>query len=108
MPEYAGSHHEKMDGTGYPRGLTRDQMSVPARMMAVADIFEALTAPDRSYKKAKKPSESLAIMRHMRKTNHIDTELFRLFLEAGVYQRYAERYLHPEQIDEIEVADYLD
>ena len=108
VPEYAGSHHEKMDGTGYPRGLTGDQMSVPARMIAIADIFEALTAPDRPYKKAKKLSESLAIMRHMRRTNHIDTELYRLFLEAGVYKRYAEQFLKPEQVDEIDTRDYLD
>ena len=108
VPEYAGGHHEKMDGTGYPQGLTRDQMSVPARMMAIADIFEALTAPDRPYKKAKKLSESLAIMRHMRRTNHIDPDLYRLFLEAGVYKRYAEQFLPPDQADEIDIRDYLD
>ena len=102
VPEYAGGHHEKMDGTGYPRGLTREQMSTPARMMAIADIFEALTAADRPYKKAKTLSESMAIMARMRDGNHIDPDLFELFVEAGVYLKYAEKFLAPEQIDEVD------
>jgi len=107
VPEYAGGHHEKMDGTGFPRRLKRDQMSIPARIMAIADIFEALTAADRPYKQAKKLSESMAIMAHMRDSNHIDPDLFQLFIEAGVYRRYAERFLKPEQIDEVDVAKVL-
>jgi len=108
VPEYAGGHHEKMDGTGYPRGLTRDQMSVPARMMAVADIYEALTAGDRPYKKAKTLSESLKIMAFMCKDQHIDHELFELFLRGRVFQKYAERFLMPEQIDEVDIDTYLE
>jgi HD-GYP domain-containing protein (c-di-GMP phosphodiesterase class II) len=107
VPEIAGGHHEKMDGTGYPKGLTRDQMSLPARMMAIADIFEALTAADRPYKKAKKLSECLRIMSFMRNDNHIDPELFDLFLRSGVWREYAEQYLAPEQIDAIDIGDYL-
>ena len=107
VPEYAGGHHEKMDGTGYPRGLTGDQMSVPARIMAIANIFEALTASDRPYKKAKTVSESLRIMGFMNKDNHIDPQLFELFLTSGVWKDYAEKYLEPYQLDEVDVAVYL-
>ena len=104
VPEIAGSHHERMDGTGYPRGLTREQMSVPARMVAVADVFEALTAADRPYKKAKTLSESLRIMGFMSKDNHIDPDLFDCFVRERVYLRYAEQFLKPEQIDEVDVG----
>jgi len=107
VPEYAGGHHEKMDGTGYPKGLTQDQMSLPARMMAIADIFEALTSADRPYKKAKRLSECIRIMGFMRNDNHIDPELFDLFLTSGVWREYAENVLVPEQIDEIDINDYL-
>ena len=91
-----------MDGTGYPRGLTREQMSIPARMMAIADIFEALTAADRPYKKAKTLSALMGIMARMCAENHIDHELFELFVDAEVYRQYADRFLLPEQIDEID------
>jgi HD-GYP domain-containing protein (c-di-GMP phosphodiesterase class II) len=104
--EIAGGHHEKMDGTGYPRRLRREQMSLPARMMAVADIFEALTAGDRPYKKAKTLSESLSIMARMRDESHIDPDIFDLFLSAGVYSTYARRFLKPEQIDAIDPARF--
>lgn len=107
VPEIAGGHHEKMDGTGYPRGLTRDEMSLPARMMAIADIFEALTAADRPYKKAKMLSECLSIMSFMRNDAHIDPDLFELFLRSGVWREYAEQFLDPGQIDDIDIADYL-
>ena len=102
VPEFAGLHHEKMDGTGYPRGLTREQMSIPARIMAIADIFEALTAADRPYKQPKTLSESIRIMTFMKKDGHIDPDLFDLFIESGVYLDYARRFLNPEQIDEID------
>lgn len=108
VPEYAGGHHEKMDGTGYPRGLKGEQMSIPARVMAIADIFEALTAADRPYKAPKTLSEALKIMRFMVKDKHIDPDLFRLFVDSGVYQEYARQHLTPEQIDEVDVAMILD
>ena len=107
VPEIAGGHHEKMDGTGYPKRLKRDEMSPVARMMAIADIFEALTAADRPYKKAKTVSESIKIMAFMRKDRHIDPELFDLFLASGVYREYAARFLKPEQIDAVDVAAYV-
>ncbi|MBC7952451.1 MAG: GAF domain-containing protein [Rhodospirillaceae bacterium] len=107
VAEWAGGHHEKMDGTGYPKGLKREDMSVPARMMAVADIFEALTAADRPYKKPKTLSESLKIMSFMVKDRHIDPELWDLFLHSGVWKTYAEQYLRPEQIDEVDINNYL-
>jgi HD-GYP domain-containing protein (c-di-GMP phosphodiesterase class II) len=108
VPEYAGGHHEKMDGTGYPRGLTADQMSIPARMMAIADIYEALTASDRPYKSAKTLSESVRIMSFMKKDAHIDGDLFDLFLKSGVYRAYAEEHLRPEQIDEVDIDAYVE
>ncbi len=100
-------HHEKMDGTGYPKGLKRDQMSVPARIMAIADIFEALTARDRPYKTPKKLSECVKILSFMAKDNHVDPELFELFLTSGVYKHYAETFLLPEQIDTVDIGPYL-
>ncbi len=107
VTEYAGGHHEKMDGTGYPLGLSREELSLPARIMAIADIYEALTASDRPYKKAKTLTESLKIMSFMVKDQHIDADLFRLFLTSGVYQKYADTFLDPSQIDEVDISDYL-
>lgn len=104
VPEYAGGHHERMDGKGYPRGLTREQMSVPARVMGIADIFEALTSKDRPYKKAKTLSESLRILGKMKEDQHIDPDLFDLFVREKIYQKYAQRFLEPEQIDEVDVT----
>lgn len=107
VPEFAGGHHEKMDGTGYPKKLNKSDMSVPARIMAIADIFEALTAADRPYKAPKKLSDSVKIMSFMKKDAHIDDELFALFLKSGIYKEYAERFLLPEQLDEVDIAQYL-
>lgn len=102
VPEYAGGHHERMDGKGYPRGLTREQMSIPARVMSIADIFEALTSGDRPYKKAKRLSEALQILGNMKLDHHIDPDLFDVFIREKVYLRYAEQYLQPDQIDEVD------
>jgi HD-GYP domain-containing protein (c-di-GMP phosphodiesterase class II) len=107
VPEYAGTHHETLIGTGYPRKLTKDELSVPARIMAIADIFEALTASDRPYKKAKTLSEAIKILALFKKDKHVDPELFDLFLCSGVYLRYAQRYLKPEQIDSVDISQYL-
>jgi len=101
VPEYAGGHHERMDGKGYPKGLKRDEMSLPARMMGIADIFEALTASDRPYKKAMPLSRALSILGHMKEDNHIDPDLFDVFIHEKVYLRYADRYLPKSQQDEI-------
>ncbi len=96
-----------MDGKGYPKRLTRDDMSLTARMMAIADIFEALTASDRPYKKAKTLSEAIRIMSFMRNDNHIDPDLFQLFLTSGIYKNYGEQFLAPEQLDEVDINEYL-
>jgi HD-GYP domain-containing protein (c-di-GMP phosphodiesterase class II) len=104
VPEYAGGHHERMDGKGYPRGLARDQMSVQARVMGVADIFEALTASDRPYKLGKTLSESLSILGRMKLDHHVDPDLFEVFLRERVYLEYAQRFLAPAQIDAIDWA----
>jgi len=107
VPEYAGGHHEKMDGTGFPKGLTRDQMSVPARMMAIADIYEALTAKDRPYKQPMKVSQSLSILKNMRDVNHIDSDLYELFLRKRVWETYARQALSPEQLDVTDPTPYF-
>jgi hypothetical protein len=104
VPEYAGGHHERMDGKGYPKGLKREEMSVQARIMAIADIFEALTAADRPYKSAKTLSESLNILGKFKEGGHIDPDLFDVFVREGVYLRYAKEFLKPEQIDEVDLA----
>ena len=102
VPEYAGGHHERMDAKGYPRGIHAGTMSLPARVMAVADVFEALTARDRPYKRGKPLSEAMRIMGQMKKNNHLDPDIFDLFVRAGVYRVYAQRFLSPEQIDEVD------
>lgn len=101
VPEYAGGHHERMDGKGYPRGLTREQMSVQARTMGIADIFEALTARDRPYKHGMKLSQAMKILTNFKKNGHIDPDLFDIFVKQKVYLRYAEQFLDPAQIDEV-------
>ena len=107
VPEIAGGHHEKMDGSGYPRGLKGGEMSLVARMMAIADIFEALTAVDRPYKTGKRLSEAVSIMAGMRDRGHIDPDLFALFLRSGVYRRYAERFMQRKCVDEVDVDAML-
>ena len=102
VPEYAGGHHERMDGKGYPRGLTREQMSVQARVMGIADIFEALTAKDRPYKKGKTLSESLHILGRFKLNGHIDPDLFDIFIRKRIYIKYAEQFLDAEQIDAVD------
>ncbi len=107
VPEYAGGHHERMDGKGYPKGLTREQMSVQARMMGIADIFEALTARDRPYKHGMKLSQAMGIMAKFKKNGHIDPDLFDVFVKQGVYRRYAEQFLDAGQIDGVDEAGLM-
>lgn len=107
VPEYAGTHHEALNGTGYPRRLAEEELSIPARIMAIADIFEALTAPDRPYKKPNTVSEALRVLHALKNSRHIDAELFDLFLTSGLYQHYAEKFLSPEQIDTVDISAFL-
>lgn len=107
VPEFAGGHHERMDGRGYPRGLKREQMSVQARIMGIADIFEALTARDRPYKPGKTLSESLTILARMARDQHIDLDLFEIFVREGVYRQYADMFLEPQQIDAVAIDELL-
>ncbi|MDB5992334.1 MAG: phosphohydrolase [Herbaspirillum sp.] len=102
VPEYAGGHHEKMDGKGYPKGLRGDQMSIPARIMAIADIFEALTANDRPYKRGNTLSEALQILGGFRERNHIDPDLFDVFVRSKAYLPYAQQFMNQSQIDEVD------
>jgi len=107
VPRYASTHHETLKGTGYPRKLSAEDLSIPERILVIADIFEALTASDRPYKKAKPISVAIDIMHKMALDQHIDIELFQLFLESGTHIRYAQAYLKPEQIDEPDITKYL-
>jgi hypothetical protein len=102
VPEYAGGHHERMDGTGYPRGVYAGDMSIPARIMAIADVFEALTAQDRPYKRGLSLNEAMAIMGNMKRDNHLDPDLFDVFVRSGVYRKFGERYLPPELLDAVD------
>ena len=103
VPEYAGGHHERMDGKGYPRGLTREQMSIPARIMGIADVFEALTAHERPYKNPMRLSQALSIMGRMASEQHLDADIFTLFVYKKVYLDYAKKHLRDEQIDEVDI-----
>ena len=107
VPEFAGAHHETMNGTGYPCRRKKEEMSIPARIMAIADIFEALTAADRPYKAPKTLNEAIKIMSFMRNDHHIDPDLFDLFLTRGVYRQYAQAHLKSEQIDMVDISKYL-
>lgn len=108
VPRYASTHHETLKGTGYPRKLTADDLSIPERILVISDIFEALTAADRPYKKAKPISVAVDIMYKMALDEHLDPDLFRLFLTSGTHVRYAQEYLKPEQNDEVDISKYLE
>jgi HD-GYP domain-containing protein (c-di-GMP phosphodiesterase class II) len=107
VPRYASTHHEKVDGTGYPRGLKGDELSIPEHMLVLADIFEALTAADRPYKEGKTLSETLTILSRMVDDQHVDRDAFELLLTSGIYLRYAEKFMNPKQIDEVDISQYL-
>ena len=107
VPRFASTHHETLKGTGYPRKLNGHQLSIPERIMAVADIYEALTAADRPYKTPKTVSESVAILFRMVESGDIDRDVFELFLSSGVYQEYSARYLQPQQQDDVPINQYL-
>jgi len=104
VPEYAGGHHEHMDGSGYPKGLTGDKMSIPARIMGISDVFEALTATDRPYKKPMPLSQALTILGRMKEEKHIDPDLFDIFIHERVYLQYAKHFLASEQIDKVDLT----
>ena len=107
IPEFAGGHHEKLDGTGYPKGLKDEEMSIQAKMMAIADIYEALTAADRPYKDGKKLSHAMRIMGYFKDDYHIDKDLFEIFVKEGVYKKYAESHVAKNQIDEVNELELL-
>ena len=107
VPSIAGSHHEKLDGTGYPRRLKGADLTLADRVMTLADIFEALTAADRPYKPPKTLPESLNIMSHMVREQHIDASVFRFFLTSGVWRECAELFLDPAQRDAVDVDALL-
>lgn len=107
VPVLAGGHHERMDGKGYPYQLNYKQMSIPVRMMAIADVFEALTAADRPYRPGKMLSEALNIMTSMVNENHLDRELFILFLQSGVWHDYAMSYLQRDKIDNVDISTLI-
>jgi len=107
VPLYGGAHHETLIGTGYPRQLTKEQLPIPSRILAIADIFESLTATDRPYKEPKKLSETITIMNKMAQKQHIDLDIFKLFLSSGIYINYSKKYLNTNQIDFVDLTKYL-
>jgi HD-GYP domain-containing protein (c-di-GMP phosphodiesterase class II) len=107
VPRYASTHHETMRGSGYPRKLPGEQLSIPERILAVADVFEALTASDRPYKKAKQVSVAVDILHKMVLDKHLDKDCFELFIRDKVYLQYAQQFLSPEQIDEVDTTKYF-
>lgn len=108
VPHYASTHHERMDGQGYPRKLTAEQLGIPDRVLMIADVFEALTASDRPYKTAKPISVAIDIMYKMCLEGHLDLQLFRFFLSSGTHLKYAEKFLPENQIDEVDIQTYLE
>jgi HD-GYP domain-containing protein (c-di-GMP phosphodiesterase class II) len=107
IPRYASTHHETLKGTGYPRQLTAKDLSIPERVLVLADIFEALTATDRPYKKAKPLSVAIDILAKMVDDEHIDRDVFELFLTSGIYLKYAKQFLDESQIDSVDIQKYL-
>ncbi len=106
IPEFVSAHHETLTGEGYPYGISGDEISIPARILTIADIFEALTASERPYKKAYKLSQAVEILYDMKKKGRIDGEIFDLLLTSGVYLKYAKRFLPPDLIDEIDIERF--
>lgn len=102
VPEFAGAHHERLDGTGYPRGLSAHEIALQTRIIALADVFEALTSSERPYKPAKTLSETFGIMSKMVEANHLDPDVFRVFIHSGAYLEYAKKFLKPEQLDDFD------
>ena len=100
VPEYAGSHHEKPDGSGYPRHLSEKDLPLQSRIMAVADIFDALIAKDRPYKKPMNLSKVMKIMGFMQKDKHIDQDIYDLFIKSGIYYHHAKKEMDPNLIDQ--------
>jgi len=107
VPEYAGTHHEALDGSGYPRKLSAPDLSIPSRILAIADIFEALTSTDRPYKQNKMLSEAIEILHELKTQNRIDPDLFDLFLTSKAYRVYALAFMEPEQIDDVDISRYV-
>tara|TARA_B100000029_G_scaffold514204_1_gene616142 strand:- start:157 stop:1737 length:1581 start_codon:yes stop_codon:yes gene_type:complete len=108
VPFYAGCHHEKINGKGYPNGYSGDKLPIQARIIAIADVFEGLTAPDRPYKKGYKLSKALTILKYMVEDGEIDKDLFNLFITKKLYLTYANEMIHKDQIDNINEKEFLD
>ena len=107
VSRYASTHHETLKGTGYPRKLSADDLSMPERVLVIADIFEALTAADRPYKKAKPVSVAIDILHKMALDEHVDIDLFELLLTSGIYKEYAKQCMPAAQVDEVDISKYL-
>ncbi len=107
VPRYAGNHHEALNGLGYPRGLKASELSIPERIIAIADIFEALTSMDRPYKRPNTLSMAVEILHDMKVKGYIDPDLFDVLLTSGVYKQYAQEFLSPDQIDQVDIQKYL-
>ena len=107
VPFYAGCHHEKINGKGYPNGYKGDELPLQARVIALADVFEGLTAPDRPYKEGYKLSKAMNILKYMTLDNELDKDIFNLFIRQKIYLKYAEENINPSQIDKINEKELL-
>ncbi|MGD9940443.1 MAG: HD domain-containing phosphohydrolase [Clostridia bacterium] len=107
VPVLAGRHHELPDGSGYPRRLDASELSIPDRILATADIFEALTSVDRPYKKSNTLSEAVDILFRMKQEGLVDPDIFELLLRSGAYKEYADKFLQPYQVDSVDLDKYL-
>ena len=107
VPFFAGCHHEKINGEGYPNGYKGDELPLQARIIALADVFEGLTAPDRPYKEGYKLSKAMSILKDMAFCDEIDKDLFNLFIKQKVYLKYAKKSINSSQIDDIDEKKLL-
>jgi HD-GYP domain-containing protein (c-di-GMP phosphodiesterase class II) len=105
---YAGAHHEHLNGSGYPNGISAAQMPMQSRILAIADIYEALVANDRPYKEPMKLSLAMSILGDMVKRGNLDGELMKIFLQSGGYLEYAEEHLDRAQIDAVDIDAWLE
>lgn len=102
VTKYASEHHEKLNGKGYPFQLSAKDLPLQSRILAIADLFEALTAADRPYKKGKTLTETLRIMAFMAKDNDIDKNLLNFLIDSGIVMEYAKKFMKPYQIDNVD------
>jgi HD-GYP domain-containing protein (c-di-GMP phosphodiesterase class II) len=99
IPDIAGAHHEKLDGSGYPQHRYRETLNIQARILAIADIFEALSAQDRPYKKPMTLSQTVRVLNQMGQSGLLDNDIITVFFQSNAHLEYAKRHLSNAQLD---------